>query len=151
MSAFPYGSGYLGPLMVYNTGSDRSVDCELAWSPDIVRWYRILPGVPSIPRGPSGGYDAGCVYGQSGPPVLKNGRLMLFYGGRAVHRATFDKDAEGWRGTDVAEAAGWRPAIHAFTWGETVRHAGRVVVMPLFSTASSSFEIDEFMTETAPE
>jgi len=87
MPAFACGSGYLGFLMVYNAGSDRTVDCELAWSPDSVRWQRVLPGTPLLPRGPQGSYDAGCIYAQAGPPVLCDGRLMIFYGGStAVHR-----------------------------------------------------------------
>lgn len=87
MPAFAYGSGYLGFLMVYNAGTDRTVDCELAWSPDSVRWQRVLPGTPLIPRGPQDSYDAGCIYAQAGPPVLCDGRLMIFYGGStAVHR-----------------------------------------------------------------
>lgn len=87
MPTCAYGSGYLGFLMVYNAGTDRTVDCELAWSPDTVQWRRVLPGTPLIPRGPQGSYDAGCIYAQAGPPVLRDGRLLIFYGGSTVvHR-----------------------------------------------------------------
>jgi hypothetical protein len=87
MPAFPYANIYLGFVMMYNTGSDKSVDCELVWSPDSVKWERILPGTPFIPRGAAGSYDAGCIYAQAGPPILKDGSLWIYYGGStAVHR-----------------------------------------------------------------
>ena len=54
MPSFPYANVYLGYLMMYNPGTDRSVDCELAWSPDSVQWQRVCPGAPIIPRGPAG-------------------------------------------------------------------------------------------------
>ena len=47
MSAFPYANVYLGLVMILNTKTDR-VDCELAWSPDTVRWERVCPGTPLI-------------------------------------------------------------------------------------------------------
>ncbi len=84
MPSFAYANGYLGFLMLINTGSDNSVDCELTWSPDTVRWHRINPGTPLIPRGPKGSYDAGCVYGPAGGPILKDGKLWLLYGGSKV-------------------------------------------------------------------
>ena len=87
MPSFPYASGYLGFLMPYNAGTDHTVDCELAWSPDSVQWTRVLPGTPFIPRGPAGAYDAGCIYAQSGAPILKDDRWLIFYGGsEVVHR-----------------------------------------------------------------
>lgn len=87
MPAFAYGSGYLGFLMVCNAGTDRTVDCELAWSPDTVHWRRVLPGTPLIPRGAQGSCDGGCIYAQAGSPVLCGGRLLVFYGGSTVvHR-----------------------------------------------------------------
>ena len=86
LPAFAYGSGYLGFVMAYNVASGRTVDCELAWSPDTIHWRRILPGVSFIPRGPADSYDGGCIYAQAGPPVLRDGKLLVFYGGsRAVH------------------------------------------------------------------
>jgi len=87
MTAFPYGNIYLGFLMMYHAGTDRTVDCELAWSPDTMRWERLAPGTPLIPRGPAGSYDAGCIYAQAGPPILHQDRLCIYYGGsREVHR-----------------------------------------------------------------
>lgn len=87
MPAFAYANGYLGFVMMYNAGTDRTVDCELAWSPDTVKWERVLPGTPLIPRGPPGSCDAGCIYAQAGPPVVRDGRMWIYYGGStAVHR-----------------------------------------------------------------
>jgi hypothetical protein len=87
MPSFPYGGGYVGFVMMYNATTDRTVDCELAFSTDTVTWTRPFPGRPLIPRGAKGSYDAGCVYAQAGPPVERDGRLMIFYGGsEAVHR-----------------------------------------------------------------
>ncbi len=87
MPAFPCANGYLGLVMVYNAGSDHTVDCELAWSPDSVAWERVLPGTPFIPRGPAGSCDSACIYAQAGTLVVKDGRVLVFYGGSDVpHR-----------------------------------------------------------------
>ena len=87
MPSFPYANGYLGFVMMYNVGSDRTVDCELTWSPDSIRWHRVNPGVPFIPRGPKDSYDGGCIYAQAGSPTVLGGRILIFYGGsRAVHQ-----------------------------------------------------------------
>lgn len=87
MPAFPYASGYVGFVMMYHAGTDRTVDCELCWSPDSVRWERVFPGKAFVPRGPAGSYDAGCIYAQAGTLVVQDGRILLFYGGSTVvHR-----------------------------------------------------------------
>lgn len=87
MPAFPYANGYLGFVMMYNVAGDKTVDCELVWSPDSVKWERVLPGTPFIPRGPKESYDAGCIYAQAGDLILKDGKLWIYYGGStAVHR-----------------------------------------------------------------
>ncbi|HEX8916057.1 MAG TPA: hypothetical protein VF796_27160 [Humisphaera sp.] len=84
MPVFRYANIYLGYVMMYHVGKDRAVDCELAWSPDGMRWERVMPGTPFVPRGPRGSYDALCVYAQAGPPVARDGRLMIYYGGSDV-------------------------------------------------------------------
>ena len=81
LPVFRYGSIYLGYAMLYDLGKGRTVDCELAWSPDGLHWERVLPGVPLIPRGPKGSYDSECIYAMAGPPVARNGDLLIFYGG----------------------------------------------------------------------
>jgi hypothetical protein len=67
--------------MIYHVGVDRAVDCELAWSPDSIRWQRVAPGVPFIPRGSKGSYDSACIYAPSGPAIAQDGRLLIYYGG----------------------------------------------------------------------
>lgn len=81
MPVFRYGSIYLSYVMMYHVGSDRSVDCELAWSHDGLQWQRVAPGTPFIPRGAKGSYDSECIYAMAGPPILRDGKLMIFYGG----------------------------------------------------------------------
>ena len=81
LPVFRYGAIYLGYAMIYNVGVDRSVDCELAWSPDGLTWQRVAPGKPFIPRGEGSAYDSKCIYAMAGPAVEKDGQLMVFYGG----------------------------------------------------------------------
>ncbi|MCX6852872.1 MAG: M15 family metallopeptidase [Verrucomicrobia bacterium] len=81
MPVFRYGSIYLSYVMMYHVGSGRSVDCELAWSHDGLQWQRVAPGTPFIPRGAKGSYDSECIYAMAGPPILRDGKLMIFYGG----------------------------------------------------------------------
>lgn len=81
MPVFRYGGIYLGYVMMYNVGNGRTVDCELAWSHDGLKWQRVAAGTPFIPRGAKGAYDSECIYAMAGPPILQNGQLMIFYGG----------------------------------------------------------------------
>jgi hypothetical protein len=86
MPSFPYADCYLGWVMMYNARKGRTVDCELVWSPDSIRWQRVFPGRPFLPRGPQGSYDSACIYAQAGPPVIRDGKLLFYYGGsNAVH------------------------------------------------------------------
>jgi hypothetical protein len=84
LPVFPYGNIYLGYVMMYNVGKGRTVDCELAWSHDGVRWQRVAPGTPFIPRGPTGAHDSLCIYAQAGPATAQDGQLLIFYGGSDV-------------------------------------------------------------------
>lgn len=81
MPVFRHAGLYLGYLMMYNVSHGRTVDCELVWSPDGLKWQRVAPGVPLIPRGPKGSYDSECIYAMAGPPVIREGKHLLFYGG----------------------------------------------------------------------
>ncbi|MDZ4289117.1 MAG: hypothetical protein U0984_14215 [Prosthecobacter sp.] len=81
LTVFPYGNIYLGYVMMYHLGTGRTVDCELAWSPDSIHWQRVQPGVPFLKLGEKGSYDGGCIYAQAGPPVAQDGQIMLYYGG----------------------------------------------------------------------
>lgn len=77
MPVFPYGSLYLGLLMMFNTDTD-TVDCELARSLDTVRWERVCPGTPLIPRGPQA-HDSSCIYAAAHPVVLRD-EIRVYYG-----------------------------------------------------------------------
>lgn len=81
MPSFPYANIYLGYVMMFNTPGDSTVDCELTWSPDSVKWYRVNPGTPFIPRGPEGSCDSGCIHASAGSAISRNGQLLIFYGG----------------------------------------------------------------------
>lgn len=79
MPVFPYCQGYLGLVMVFDTGRN-TVDCELAWSRDTRRWERIAPGAALIPRGPEGSHDHGCIFAAA-YPIQTEKEILLFYGG----------------------------------------------------------------------
>lgn len=127
MPAFPYANVYLGFVMIYNVGTDRSVDCELTWSPDGISWERVAPGTPFIPRGPKGTYDSGCIYAQAGPPVLRDGRLWIYYGGSAaVHT--------GWKRHCLPSLARLRPDGFAAYTPEQPGGAGSLTTQPMLCT-----------------
>jgi hypothetical protein len=81
MPVFRHAGIYLSYVMMYHLGKGRTVDCELAWSPDGLRWQRVAPGVPLIPRGPKGSYDSECIYAMAGPTITRDGKHLIFYGG----------------------------------------------------------------------
>ena len=81
MTVFPYAGIYLGYVMMYHVGSGRTVDCELAWSPDSIHWQRLQPGTPFLRLGAKDSYDGGCIYVQAGPPVVQDEKLLIYYGG----------------------------------------------------------------------
>ena len=81
MPVFQHAGIYLGYVMMYHPGTDRSVDCELAWSPDGLQWQRATPGMPLIPRGPKGSYDSECIYAMAGGLITRGGEHWIFYGG----------------------------------------------------------------------
>ncbi len=81
MPVFRHAGIFLGYLMMYHVGKGRTVDCELVWSPDGLTWRRVAPGEPLIPRGPKGSYDSECIYAMAGPPITRDGRHLIFYGG----------------------------------------------------------------------
>lgn len=81
MLVFPHANLYLGLVMVLNEDGDNdTVDCELAWSPDTVRWERICPGTPFIPRGALGNCDDLCLFAAA-YPIPRQGEIRLYYGG----------------------------------------------------------------------
>jgi len=110
LTVFPYANGYLGYLMMYHVAGGRKVDCELAWSPDSVHWERVAPGHPLLANGPDASYDSGCIYAQAGPPVLENGRHVLFYGGSPTVHSGWKRSGALCRATLPEDGfAGYRP------------------------------------------
>jgi hypothetical protein len=119
MSVFRYGNAYVGLVMNYHLGAGRTVDCELAWSPDSREWHRLLPGRAFLPLGPKGSHDSKAIYAQANPPLVgADGRLMIYYGGDDFeHRgwvrscllslATVRRDGfAGWRAQGTEKTAG---------------------------------------------
>jgi hypothetical protein len=93
LTVFPYGSIYLGYLMMYHVGKDRTVDCELAWSHDSIHWQRVQPGTAFLKNGAKDSYDGGTIYAQAGPPVVKEGRLQIYYGGSPTVHVGWKRNA----------------------------------------------------------
>ena len=129
MPFFRYEDVYLGLLMIIRLSEER-VHCELAWSPDTVRWERINPGTPFIPNATvKGRYDWGCVYAANAPVVMKD-RIRIYYAGSNGHHrywrdgflclATLRPD--GWagyvpvdpnrKGVVVTSPLTWRGRLH---------------------------------------
>jgi hypothetical protein len=50
-----------------------------------------------------------------------------------------------------AKAAGWRPAINAFSWQETIHNVGRLVIFPRVRDEALSFDIDDVSLTAASE
>jgi hypothetical protein len=84
MPVFFHGGIYLGLVAIHDQDADR-VWTELTWSPDTVKWNRVLPGTPLIPNtGEEGDYDWGCVYAAACPVFLED-EIRLYYGGSDGH------------------------------------------------------------------
>ncbi|MHC4642163.1 MAG: hypothetical protein ACYS32_11000, partial [Planctomycetota bacterium] len=80
MPVFYHGGIYLGLVAIHDQEDDR-VWTELTWSPDTVKWNRVLPGTPFIGNdGKEGDYDWGCVYAAACPVFLED-EIRLYYGG----------------------------------------------------------------------
>ncbi|MGA8540722.1 MAG: hypothetical protein WB566_14560 [Terriglobales bacterium] len=78
---FRHANLYLGLVVLLNEDGDNdTVDCELAWSPDTIRWERVCPGTPFIPRGALGSYDDLCLY-PGAYPIQRQGEIRLYYCG----------------------------------------------------------------------
>jgi len=80
MPIFEYNGIYLGLPAIFNVKTD-TVQTELAWSPDTIKWYRICPGTALIPNSETkGAIDWGCIYAAKSPIILNN-EIRLFYSG----------------------------------------------------------------------
>ncbi len=83
MIVFPYYGLYLGLLMMRNKLD--TVDCELAWSPDLYTWERIHAGRAFIKR--DKGYDRDCVFAAAHPIECEEGVLIYYAGSAGKHLA----------------------------------------------------------------
>jgi len=80
MPIFEYYGIYLGLPAIFNIKTD-TVQTELAWSPDTIKWYRICPGTALIPNSETkGDIDWGCIYAAKSPIILNN-EIRLYYSG----------------------------------------------------------------------
>jgi hypothetical protein len=48
---------------------------------------------------------------------------------------------------DQAKAAGWVPSVQAYSWRETLRHAGKIVLMAAQTGSQQSFDLDDMKIE----
>ena len=93
MILLPYCGIYIGLLMMYQDPKDKggdpkdkdTVDCELAWSPDLYNWERVTPGCAFIPRDQE--YDSDCVFAAAHPVIRKDGIWIYYAGSSGKHNA----------------------------------------------------------------
>lgn len=78
---FWYESVYLAYVEIYEVAHQR-LHTQLASSRDGVRWTRLCDHDPFIANGAHGEFDAYWVVPTFNPPVLRDGRLLIHYGGR---------------------------------------------------------------------
>eukprot|EP01084_Bolivina_argentea_P036980 68365_1 len=77
---FKYYNIYLGILMIYDT-INQNVYCELDWSQDTYKWYRVGIGQQLIPLSTiKSEYDYGMIFIAAYPIYIKNeNRIRLYY------------------------------------------------------------------------
>lgn len=79
--AFWYQSVYLAYVEIYEVAHQR-LRTELASSRDGLRWSRLCGHDVFLPNGEHGEFDAYWVVPTFNPPVLRDDRLLIHYGGR---------------------------------------------------------------------
>ncbi len=88
MPVFFHGGVYLGLVAIIYPKEDR-VWCELAWSPDAVKWHRVCPDTPLIANSEKEmAYDWGCVYAGAYPVFLED-EIRIYYGGSDWHHGNW--------------------------------------------------------------
>jgi len=88
MPVFFHGGVYLGLVAIIYPKEDR-VWCELAWSPDTVKWHRVCPDTPLIANSEKEmAYDWGCVYAGAYPVFLED-EIRIYYGGSDWHHGNW--------------------------------------------------------------
>lgn len=104
-----------------------------------------------------------------GDEVTLHARVRAARAGGAVRMELFAKDVAQWTyeklppfasdwqmiattlrydwTDEQAKAAGWVPSAQAFPWRETIRHAGKIVIMAAQSGSQESFDLDDVVIE----
>jgi hypothetical protein len=78
MPVVPHAGVYIGMVGLFDIEASKQW-CELAWSPDSKKWFRIQPGKALIPNGPKmGDFDWGCVFASK--PIISKDEILLYYG-----------------------------------------------------------------------
>jgi len=69
---------YLGMVGLFDIEASRQW-CELAWSPDSIKWHRIQPGTPLIANSQvMGDHDWGCIF--ASVPLIGTDKIRMYYG-----------------------------------------------------------------------
>lgn len=78
---FWYRSLYFAYLEVYHIHLQR-IDTQLCCSRDGLKWTRLCHREVFLPNGPHSAFDSYWCVPTFNPPILKDGRLLIHYGGR---------------------------------------------------------------------
>lgn len=129
LSAFPYQTIYIGFLWIYRLErGDERIWPELVYSPDGMQWSRIpAPRAPVLPLGADGTWDDGMIFTPN-HPLLRDGRIQLYYGGfdgphnsrareAAIGLATIRRDGFASLAADSDETAITTVPIHNASGG----------------------------------
>lgn len=103
MTVCIYEGFYIGLLQVYNSSGNKriigslthtegdTIDIQLVFSRDGIKWERLANRPVYIPRGYIGSYDGGMILGSNIPIVEYNDFIMTFYTGtRDCHTVSLD-------------------------------------------------------------
>jgi hypothetical protein len=77
LSPFRFEDTYLGWLQIFKPEGGH-IDIELAWSPDGMKWERVVPGETYLPNGTPPAHDSGLIHPVT-EPILVGDQLYLYY------------------------------------------------------------------------
>ncbi|MDP6543790.1 MAG: hypothetical protein QGH60_07335 [Phycisphaerae bacterium] len=78
MLVTPHAGVYIGMVGLFDIKASKQW-CELAWSPDSKKWFRIQPGQPLIANSRRmGDYDWGCIF--AAKPIIRKDKIIIYYG-----------------------------------------------------------------------
>ena len=106
LHVFPYEGLYIGLLQVFHNQADAChLDIQLAVSRDGVTFSRVGDRTPFIPVGPVGSWDRFNTSVANNPPVVVNGELRFYYGGRTYRHSPYDGPDKGQSGGGIGYAS----------------------------------------------